>query len=198
MGEPGAAVPRGRMVDWLTRYLVFRATHLPAAPERGASPAQLLEMASVNIAEGVGQEAAPRLRRFQPMLDDLARWSVPVEIDGKLQPWEWLVLPGGQLIKVDSIDHCDAHDPIGCQDIAWDLAGASCELGLSQQEVGQVRRALERAGRVVGPLLLDFHRTCYLSFQLGLHALAARSTDDPDEIARLQRAAARYRRLLAR
>jgi hypothetical protein len=113
-----------------------------------------------------------------------------------MHAWEWLVTPDGELVKTDAADHCAAHDLIGCQDAAWDVAGASIELGLDANELAS---ALARRGSPIDPALSRFYEPCYLAFQLGSHSMAARSIESgaPDEAARLRRAADTYARQLA-
>jgi hypothetical protein len=114
----------------------------------------------------------------------------PVEIDGKLHAWEWLIEPDGSLVKTDAYDHCGAHDLIGCQDIAWDVAAAGIELELAADEEA-------RLAAIAGadPRRVAFLRPCYLAFQLGRARLAA-DASDPAEAQRLRAAAARYARLI--
>jgi hypothetical protein len=103
----------------------------------------------------------------------------PIEIDGRMHAWEWLVAADGTIVKTDALDHHDAHDLVGCQDVAWDVAGAAIELGLDAEKLA---RALD-----ADPALVEFLTIAYLAFQLGRHTLAA----DQDE-GRNQRAADRY------
>ena len=82
-----------------------------------------------------------------------------------------------------------AHDLVGCQDIAWDVAGAVVELGLT--EVERDRLCAELGGVDAG--LLRFMLACYPAFQLGLNSMAADAWGGGEEAARA-RAAARRRR----
>jgi hypothetical protein len=187
-------------------YLGFRARHFGGVPEeRGASPHKLLEMARYNTARALGEEVAAALAVWEPCLSALAREVRRVETDNKLHAWEWLVLPGGRLLKADAVDHHHGHDLVGCQDVAWDVAGAQVELALGDAEVAMLCEAVSRAGgQAPGPASLRFHRLCYLAFQLGHHAMAASAVGGwaPEEAERLRRACARYgerlRRELAR
>jgi hypothetical protein len=177
---------RRDLVDHVGRYLGFRARHLPAGPGRGASLTRLAEMVARNTELGLGAPIA--LPGSTAALEPRVR---PVEIDGALHAHEWLVRGDGALIKADAIDHHAAHDLIGCQDIAWDVAGAVIELALSAGEQVRLIAVIdETSGRPVDPALLAFLRPCYLAFQLGRHALAA--TGDLDEAPRLRAAVARY------
>jgi hypothetical protein len=147
------------------------------------------------------EELGPRghaLDSFADWVDELARVARPVEVDGRMHAWEWLVSDGG-LLKTDAVDHCEGHDLVGPQDIAWDVAGAAIELDLAANETDAVRRAVESAGASVSREALAFHRACYLAFQLGYYRLAAAAhAADPGERTRLEAAAARYGQLLHR
>ena len=46
-------------------------------------------------------------------------------------------------MKTDALDHAFGHDLVGCQDIAWDLAGAAVEFDLDTEE----RETLARRSR---------------------------------------------------
>jgi len=195
--RPLAAAVIGRVdcIERLASYLAFVARRFPAPPgTSGASPARLLEMARHNASEALGEEAAEPLRAFEALLPELARRARPVLGDHRLQPWEWLVLPDGRLIKTDGLDHWRGHDLVGAQDAAWDLAGAVEELALAPEEVERLlaRWTRERGNRL-DPPVLRFYRAAYLAFQLGRQTMAREgAADDPPEAARLARAAARY------
>jgi hypothetical protein len=196
MGEArpldSARFDRDRLVAHLGRYLAFRARHLPAAPEGGASAEALWQMARHNAAEALGEALASRLDGWKPELSSLEARMRRVWTDNRLHAWEWLVLPDGRLLKTDAVDHAAAHDLIGCQDIAWDVAGAAVELGLSAAERERLRALVEgEAAREVDPALLAFLTPCYLAFQLGYHAMAADASSEGDA-ARARHAADRY------
>jgi hypothetical protein len=200
MGEARPLDParfgRDRLVAHLGRYLAFRARHLPAAPEGGASAEALWQMARHNAAEALGEALASRLDGWKPELSSLDARMRRVWTDNRLHAWEWLVLPDGRLLKTDAVDHAAAHDLIGCQDIAWDVAGAAVELGLSATERERLRALVEaEAAREVDPALLAFLTPCYLAFQLGYHAMAADASSEVDA-ARARRAADRYAEVL--
>ena len=110
-----------------------------------------------------------------------------------------LVLQDGRLLKTDAVDHHEAHDLIGCQDVAWDVVGAAVELGFDEAEQSILSEYVERAsGRPVSAALMAFYRPCYLAFQLGHHLMAASALEGPvpAEATRLRRAAERYSSLL--
>jgi hypothetical protein len=99
----------------LAGYLALRAA-LPAEP--GASLEALIEMARVNTSEA-GLDPAPLERFDSKKLRPRVR---PVLTDNRLHRWEWIAAPDGRWLKTDALDHHAAHDLIGPQDIAWDVA----------------------------------------------------------------------------
>ncbi|WP_233585986.1 aminoglycoside phosphotransferase family protein [Corallococcus sp. CA054B] len=187
------ALDRAMLLEHVGHYLGFRARAFPAPePGRGAPLHQLLEMARYNTARVLDEGLARVLDGWMPHLDALARTAWPVETDHKLHAWEWLVLPGGQLLKTDAVDHHAGLDLVGCQDVAWDIVGAAVELDLSEPALAtHVEHA---SGHRVSPWLLRFYRPCYLAFQCGHHTLAGTTLErtNPNEATRLRAAAARY------
>lgn len=195
--EPARALDPDRMdrktlVDTLGCYLGFRARSFPAPSNGSASLENLWAMARHNAEEAIGPAAAT-LDRLRPACARLETRVRRVETDNRLHAWEWLVTPSGRILKTDALDHHSGHDLVGCQDIAWDVAGAACELALSPEEQERLCRGIEAtSGRSVDRALLDFYRPCYLAFQLGFHTLAATSLAGSPEEPRLRRAAAAY------
>jgi hypothetical protein len=105
----------------------------------------------------------------------------PVFVDGKLQAWEWRMRPDGSFCKLDALDHAQAHDLVGCQDIGWDIAGAAVEFGLDPDEVERLRAAVSNSsGEVADPAVLPFFQLCYAAFQGGVWAMAEASGAAPE------------------
>jgi len=151
------------------------------APQPGASPEMLANMVRRNL-PGWADWSPPG--RLVPR---------PVCTDNRMAAHEWLRLPSGQLLKADGLDHHQAHDLIGCQDIAWDLAGATLELDLSTTDAEQLRLATDTSKE-----LLDFYLVAYAAFRVGAHRLSATTLDHwPDEQQRNRRAAERMEGRLA-
>jgi hypothetical protein len=196
---PAAARDRAALADALARHLAAVAQEAPPAP--GAAPVELLAMARANTAEALGEALAGELDALDEHVPALARVARPVATDNRLHAWEWLVTPGGALLKTDALEHHAAHDLIGAQDLAWDLVGAAVELELAPAEEDALYAAVARAAPVPrNPAWRRFYGVCYLAFQLGAYAMAAagqRGVDDA-EAARLDAAAARYARHLGR
>lgn len=198
-------VDRLAILDQVARYLSFR-TELPAGvARRGAPPEKLFEMARFNTERALGHEMAEALDEWRPRLRELVRLERPVLTDNRMHLWEWLVTPGGRILKADALDHHASNDLVGAQDLAWDLAGVSVELDLDDKEQSLLREAVARRSRTwTAPLQLAFYTLAYLAFQVGHHTLAAEALEGMDhaEAARMRRAAeaykARLRKLLER
>ncbi len=191
-------VTRAKLLDRLACYLGFRAQAFPATSTPGASLDDLLEMARFNTAQALGDSLAARFDDRRHKLACLAESVVPVETDNRCLPHEWLLDRTGCLLKADALDHHAGHDLIGCQDVAWDIAGASIEFDLSTRETQWLQSEIVAiAERSVNGDLVDFLQPCYLAFRLGQHHLAAASLGDwPEEKKRNEAAAGRYARKL--
>jgi len=189
-----ARVAPDAYVDQIGRYLGFRARCFACGPDRGASLGDLLAMARHNVGEALGTDLAGRLDRWTAQrLAALVERSHPTEIDGRMQPWEFLLRQDGRLLKCDALDHHAAHDLIGCQDIAWDIVGAGVELPLSDAGLARLMDVVAyEAGRPVDRELLAFLTPCYLAFQLGAASMASDAAHDLDERRRLRSSGERY------
>lgn len=185
---------RAALIAHLARYLGFRARTFPATPERGASGAALLEMTRHNTGLALGEPEAGAAERLTRALPDLDAGLARIETDGRLNAHEWLVDPDGRLWKADAVDHHAAHDLIGCQDLAWDVVGASVELGLTPGETDALCTAIEAEGDLaVDRARLRALRPAYLAFHLGRARMAADALGGwPAEARRLTREAERY------
>ena len=99
--------------------------------------------------------------------------------DNKLDRHEWLRGKSGALIKTDALDHHQGHDLVGCQDVAWDVAGALIEFDVNQSEGEALIATVEsEACRAVDRGLLDLYRLSYVAFRLGHVGGEARSNID--------------------
>ncbi|VTU39387.1 hypothetical protein H6CHR_05465 [Variovorax sp. PBL-H6] len=181
---------RSRLIERLGDYLGFRARSFPASDSAGASVRTLWEMGRFNTEAVLGAALAAAWDAWEPALERLSRALRRIETDNRMQSWEWLTA-GTLILKTDAVDHHAAHDLVGCQDLAWDIAGAAVEFELSGDEVA---RMVARCGRLPDPALLCFSRLCYLAFELGRchEAMAGAAVADPPMLA----AAARYEEAL--
>ena len=164
---------RPATLERLAAYLAFRARQFPAPAGTGASLSALLAMARANVAEALGEAAGRRIERWTDRLPNLDAAARPVAIDGHLAPHEWLQDRAGGVVKTDALDHCCGHDLVGCQDIAWDVAGAAAEWDLDDAGVEALRRGVaRRAGRACHPELVAFFRLAYPAFRVGALSMA--------------------------
>jgi hypothetical protein len=121
-----------------------------------------------NVEVALGTEASARLAHWEQRLGSLAGRVNRVRTDNRLDAHKWLRLPGGRLLKTDALDHHCAHDLVGAQDIAWDVAGAAVEFDLDPRERRFLAAEAGRAARrLVDPELLDLMTLAYLAFRLG-------------------------------
>src|SRR6266540_1888988 len=142
----------------------LRRGALPAGDGEGAPPRVLAEVAVENVREALGAGAAAAAAALAGrLLPEVARDARPVAVDGKLQRWEWLVLPGGEIVKADALDHHADHALVGCQDALWELA-----------------RAVRAAAPGAAPRCLPFYEAAYAAFELGRWTLAAADPDLDD------------------
>jgi hypothetical protein len=194
-GLDAARHDRGRLLDRLARYLAFRGRQFSATAEDGAPMTDLLEMAKINGAEALGSEVGAVIAEHLEYLSKITPPGRPIAVDGRLHAWEWVETPDGRLLKTDAVDHAFGHDLIGCQDIAWDIAGARIELDLSGEEAAWLMRAVERLdGGEASPARLALHEALYAAFQLGLWSVG--QDGDAENARRIAAHAERYRRTL--
>ncbi|WAJ26411.1 hypothetical protein [Antarcticirhabdus aurantiaca] len=156
--------------DHLARYLGFRSRTFPA-DRAGADLVTLAEMARYNLGQCIGTDAAAALlgEWTEARIADLQALVRPVFVDARLHPWEWIATPRG-VVKTDAVDHARAHDLVGCQDIAWDVAGASVEFGLDPEETVELGDCVSGRG---ARELIRFMRLAYLGFQAGWWSYAS-------------------------
>ena len=190
-------VDRRAFLRHLGAYLAFRGRTLAAAPDAGALVDTLFEMMLENARERLGRAAEP-LGRWRAHLSRLAPQVSRVQTDNRLHVWEWLTASDGGWIKTDAIDHCAGHDLIGCQDVAWDAAGATVEFDLVPAEQLELLAIMDRdTGRAVSRDLFRFCKAAYAAFQLGAFSMARDRNDGRDAV-RADRAVDRYAAFLLR
>jgi hypothetical protein len=170
------------LLETVAQYLEFEADQLPAT-NAGASPKNLWEMARFNISAHFGSEFEDALDEWERAVEWIADSAQPVNTDNKMQPWEWLRQRDGSWLKADALDHHADHQYIGPQDIAWDVAGAVCELELDDSEAAELKHRLGLHSRAChSSEAYIFYEVCYLAFQIGYCTLAASSLGHlPDE-----------------
>ena len=190
---PGGVDPE--LLETVARYLAHLSRQHLAEPSVSAT--SLGEMAAFNVAEVLGEDWGARVRRALPCNGE--GWiERPVALDGRMQPHEWIHTESGYL-KVDAFDHYDDHFLPGCQDIAWDLAGAAYELEL---DAGARRGLIERYRSLSGDhtitARLPHYAMYYLGYRLGYSKLATGVLPESPDRDRFVSAANRYGQLLRR
>lgn len=158
--------PADRPVSELGNYIATRARLFPAGEGSGASLDELAQMAKRNVSLALGADLAARVP--MPPQVELTR----VRTDNRLDRDKWLRLGDGRLLKTDALDHHQSHDLIGCQNAAWDVAGAIVEFDLDQ--VGAAR-LISQSGPHVEHSLIDFFLIAYASFRLGQAVLSSKA-----------------------
>ncbi|WGT65160.1 hypothetical protein [Variovorax paradoxus] len=188
---------RGRLIERLAGYIAFRARSFPASQESGASLQALYEMGHHNSGEALGSELAGAWMRYQGQAERLQGRVRRVKTDDRMHAWEWLAVED-RLLKTDAVDHHAGHDLVGCQDPAWDVAGAQVEFGLDADELAALLDGLSRRDCPIDVQLLRFYTPAYLAFQLGHYSMAAQDAHDPIEQTRLDAQCKRYTQALRR
>lgn len=186
----------GGVPDALVRHAAaYVAERARWSAERAADFDDLLDMVVTNTAEGLGGSWAARARALD-RLEATVRDGAAVEIDGRLDPHEWLAVDGG-FVKADGVDHCADHHLPGCTDVAWDVAGLVVELGADRAT------ALAPFGADAPAVAarLPFYEAAYAAWRLGQAALALEVVGGDDlrawRVARARWAACLRRALLA-
>jgi hypothetical protein len=130
----------------------------------------------------------------------LPRWdraliedSSLVAIDGHMLPHEWIRTPNG-FLKTDAVDHHDDLFFPGCQDIAWDIAGAVVEFGIPREAL--VAEYLAHLSDRTLTRRLPFYMRAYLAYRLGFASIAAEALAGQPDAARFTLLAGRYSSLL--
>jgi hypothetical protein len=146
---------------------------------------QTESMVGFNVAEEFGRDLA--------MPATALASNFPVIVDGRMMPYEWILLPDGRYTKVDNATHGDDHFFPGPTDIAWDLAGAIVEWRMDQRTaewfVGEYCRMSGDNVRHRLPAFL----TAYAVFRFAYCKMAAAALHGSAEEARLVAAYERYR-----
>jgi hypothetical protein len=192
-GRPAArGKAEAQLIETVASYLAHLSREHRSEPTTSCSC--LRDMIAVNVVEGLTDSRDEKLACL-PAEDWTER---PVALDGRMLAHEWIQTQQGYL-KVDAMDHHDDHFFPGCQDIAWDLAAAAFELGLSDTErrhlVGRYR-ALSADQTIVRRLRP--YAIGYLAFRLGYTRLAVSVLGETPDGLRFTAESDRYEQLLRR
>jgi hypothetical protein len=153
--------------------------HLSAHHGCGASVRydEIAEMIRVNT----GIEVSPR--------NSLLEEQEAVRIDGRMLPHEWIRSRGGWL-KTDALDHHDDHFFPGCQDIAWDIAGAAVEFDLDPQVLVERYSRLRFEDHLRERVA--FYSLAYLAYRIGYVTMAEDALRGSDDGMRFRALKRRY------
>lgn len=187
---------RQRFLDHLARYLSFRAASFPASAKDGASLAELVEMAATNARELGGSALSQGTANRLSCLEGLRSAPRSVHVDARLHRWEWLQRADGRYCKTDALDHANAHDLVGCQDIIWDVAGAAIEFRLSAPEQQSLAERLSSTSGCMRSSTVETFKILYAAFHAGACVMAA-TTAGADDQHQLRRELERYCEVLS-
>lgn len=180
--------PHEKPLTEIARYLGMRSRLLPAPRNSGANIEDLFVMIRRNLSVESGDRFAALLEPFVGRTGELECAIFRVRTDNKVERQEWLRTSRGVLTKTDALDHHQAHDLIGCQDMAWDVAGVITEFKVDPEAVeGLVCAVEEWSTRLVDRPLLAFYRIAYLAFRLGQMRLGRTMASEADERTRIDR-----------
>jgi hypothetical protein len=170
------------VLETIASYCAFRSGAFRASSSGTDS---LLKMALFNYREELGIEPDLRSESFAT--------KVPLIVDGRMQPCEWIRAANGHILKVDACTHGDDHFFPGPTDIAWDLAGAIVEWSLGKEPASTLlARYQELTGDNATQRIRDFV-IAYASFRLAFCKMASLAVRDSQEQARLRRSQQLYR-----
>jgi hypothetical protein len=173
-GEAASAVSDD-LLDAMARYLAFIAASFKT--EKRVPYESLIQMIRVNT----GIECAASA----PEIED----ANVIAIDGRMLPHEWLRTSSGWR-KADALDHHDDHFFPGCQDIAWDIAGAAIEFGFDAEALASRYLVLRPDPHLLKRL--PFYSTAWLAYRIGYCTMAEESLVDSRDGLRFRRLRRRY------
>ncbi|MGH9632663.1 MAG: hypothetical protein ACRD7E_30525 [Bryobacteraceae bacterium] len=173
-GEPllPQCVISTKLLKTLAEYLAYISDRFATA--RPVPYAALVEMIRINT----GLEC--------PAENPVIEQRTTTAIDGRMLPHEWLSTDDGYR-KTDALDHHDDHFFPGCQDIAWDLAGAAIEFRLEPDAREELleRFLFKQEDRTLSRRL-DFYMAAYLAYRIGYAKMAVDSLSGTAEATRFQ------------
>jgi len=192
----GSPVGLGEVTTELLETVAAYLAHLyrEHAAEPSLSSDALREMIAINLEEGLGGSWSKDLLDFSR-----EEWTERgVKLDGRMLAHEWISTAKGYT-KVDALDHHDDQFFPGCQDIAWDLAGAVFELNLEDhgREV-LIDRYRSISGDRGIARRLPFYNIAYLAFRLGYTSMASATLGDSPDARRFAGETRRYTELIER
>lgn len=183
------------LLDEMARYGAFLKRNFPARDRMSFD--EFHGMAVRNITLGLGEDWARKAAKLE-LMGGAYEGSGPVEIDGRMFPFEWILTEKGYR-KTDCLDHhLDQFFP-ACQDIAWDLAMAAVEFEMNPMELNYMLSKYGAAsGDAVNSDRFRLHLIAYLAFRLGYSSFASEELAATPEGPRFRSLAHRYSSRLKR
>lgn len=182
----------------LAHYVLLASKEPANKDQRIAAVERLVEMTSWNTKESVGSAAAEQIRALTESARSLAEEaSMRSYGDGRFAPCEFVRANSERIFKTDNAGHDCDHTIIGQQSLLWDVAGVIVEWNLNETHARTFLDELHSAGVEFDEAALQFYRTAYAAFRVGMAMMCA-SNADPCETARLQSAVQFYRAALLR
>lgn len=172
------------LLDTMARYLAeIRSTFVT---ERPVAYSALVEMIRINT----GVEC--------PHHNNVVEEGTIVCVDGRMLPHEW-IWAGNRFIKTDAVDHHDDHFFPGCQDIAWDLAGAILEFDMTERDAEHlIAKYLQLRTDSTLRQRMPFYKLAYLAYRIGYVSMAEESLAGTEDGQRFALLRARYTMALDR
>jgi hypothetical protein len=169
----------------------YLAAHPRArARDSGATLEEIAAMVELNVREGCGSTLGGRAAALMRRASFAS--AKRVAIDGRMLPHDWIRV-SGRLLKTDGVAHHDDHFFPGCQDAAWDVAGACVELRPSTDTRDALIAAYAHAsGDSRVEEQLPYWTLAYLAFRLGYTSLAAHALGSSADGDGMRALAARY------
>lgn len=164
------------LLSRLADYCAFRACEFRCHGTSSAH-ADLAAMVRCNISEEFGVDPDVHESELSS--------GIPLTVDGRMHPHEWVRSQNDVWLKVDGGSHGDDHFFPGPTDIAWDLAGAIVEWNMDC-DAAEYFLAHYRARSGDDPVSrLTAFLPAYQAFRLGYCKMAAESVADLDDRQRL-------------
>jgi hypothetical protein len=175
------------LLEHIAQYCAFRVDEFSAV---GVRPDPLAEMVRFNLQR--------ELQADFELDSELLACDVPVFVDGRMQPWEWIGSQSGEILKTDVSTHGDDHFFPGPTDITWDLAGASVEWNMNKDAVQFLLATFRSLTGIDLSSRFNHFLLAYTVFRMAYCKMAISTVTGTDEEYRLQRDYQRYRELVAK
>lgn len=169
-------------LERIAHYCAFRGSHFVCARPCGF---ELEQMLVHNVEQEFGRELKLSAGRLSCAHAALA--------DGRMQPYEWIAISNGQILKTDAISHGDNHFFPGPCSIAWDLAGTAIEWELGSEATEFLLNKFQQVSGTDVRQDFSLYMLAYSVFRLGFCKMARSTVAGTGEERRLDSAYWHYR-----